>query len=204
MPDRPPHLPPITPTRKVGDEKIHDADRALGPSLLDFWRWSASDLMSNATRGILAEYLVAQAVGDESPVRAEWGAYDVVTPDGIRVEVKTSAYIQSWYQRDYSQIKFGIGPTRYWDPETNKLIAESKRQADVYVFCVLAHKDQSTIDPLDVAQWQFFGVSTARLNEAVGNQKSISLVGLERLGAVPVDYRGLADAVHTAQGAAPR
>jgi len=29
----------------------------------DFWRWSASDLLSNALRGVLAEFIVARALG---------------------------------------------------------------------------------------------------------------------------------------------
>ena len=37
-------------------------------SVLDFWRWGFSDLRENVVRGILAEFLVAQAVGDPSPL----------------------------------------------------------------------------------------------------------------------------------------
>jgi hypothetical protein len=32
---------------------------------------------------------------------------------------------------------------------------DAKRQADVYVFALLAHEDRTTIDPLDLDQWKF-------------------------------------------------
>ncbi len=59
--------------RRTGDESIHEAGRSLGVSLLSFWQWSSSDLVSNATRGVLAEYLVATALEVPPPgVRREW------------------------------------------------------------------------------------------------------------------------------------
>ena len=36
----------------------------LDATVADFWRWAFSDLRDNTTRGILAEFLVAKAVGD--------------------------------------------------------------------------------------------------------------------------------------------
>ena len=60
-------------------------------------RWANSDLVSNVTRGVLAEYIVAHAVGVSTAiVRDEWAAYDLETPDGIKLEVMPAAYIQSW------------------------------------------------------------------------------------------------------------
>lgn len=44
---------------------------------------------------------------------------------------------------------FGIQPTFAWDAETNVYDTEMRRQSDIYVFCVLKHTDQETIDPLD-------------------------------------------------------
>jgi hypothetical protein len=37
-----------------------------------FSRWAFSDLRGNTTRGILAEFLVAKAVGDERALRIGW------------------------------------------------------------------------------------------------------------------------------------
>jgi hypothetical protein len=48
----------------------------------------------------------------------------------------------------------------------------------VFVFCVLAHKDKATVDPLNLDQWDFYVLSTNRLNAEVGEQKSITLGSL--------------------------
>ena len=192
------HLGPITASRKSGAEPFHRNGQALDLDVLSFWQWSASDLLSNATRGILAEYLVTHALGDSYGVRAEWDPFDVTTESGIQIEVKSSAYIQSWHQEKLSRISFDVRPTLRWDADTNLLADERKRQADVYVFCLLDHKDQETIDPLDLNQWRFFVISTVRLNAELGEQQSIGLNGLQELGAEEAAYGDLAHAVDRA------
>jgi hypothetical protein len=57
--------------RKTGGEQFRDGSRPLPFDLLTFWQWSASDLASNALRGRVAEFLVAQALGAADDVRAE-------------------------------------------------------------------------------------------------------------------------------------
>jgi hypothetical protein len=119
--------------------------------LHDFWRWSVSDLVSNATRGRLAEFIVANALGISTTavVRDEWSPFDLQTPEGVKVEVKSAAYIQSWYQSKLSSISFRTPKTHAFDPETNQHDIEAKWQADVYVFAVLVHEDKKTIDPAE-------------------------------------------------------
>jgi len=46
--------------RKTGSERFTSEGTDLGFDLLGFWQWSRSDLVSNATRGVLAEYIVAR------------------------------------------------------------------------------------------------------------------------------------------------
>lgn len=82
---------------KNGEEKLFYDNESLTFSLLDFWRWSVSDILSNATRGRLAEFIIATAVNiDIKQIRDEWGAFDLETPSGIKIEVKSAAYLQSW------------------------------------------------------------------------------------------------------------
>ncbi len=82
---------------KSGAERLINDTTETGYTLLDFWRWSVSDILSNATRGRFAEFIVGTAVGiDPKNLRDEWDAYDLTTSDGIRIEVKSAAYIQSW------------------------------------------------------------------------------------------------------------
>lgn len=186
---------PLVPTRKTGGEKFTGASLTL----LDFWRWSASDLVSNATRGILAEFIVAQALGLEGGARAEWDAFDLLYPtplraeaaEGIKIEVKSASYLQSWFHHKLSAISFGIAPTRAWDATTNQMSQQLKRQADVYVFCLLAHTHKPTLDPLDLSQWQFFVLPTRILNERMPTQKSIGLASLKNLNPETPEFREL-------------
>ena len=86
--------------RRSGVERFLNGPKDLSVDLLSFWQWKGSDLVSNATRGVVAEYLVALALHvDVSGVRDEWAAYDLVTPSGIKIEVKSAAFVQSWFQR---------------------------------------------------------------------------------------------------------
>jgi len=183
--------PEIEVVRKTGKENFHVNGNPLSHDLLSFWQWSASDLVGNAMRGILAEYIVASALGNVGGNRIEWDAFDIETNEGIKVEVKSGAYIQSWSQKKLSAIQFGIRPTQGWDSKTNSHSSELVRQADVYVFCVLEHKIQETIDPLNMDQWRFHVLATNKLNRAVGFQKTITLGRLKELNPISVKYEEL-------------
>jgi hypothetical protein len=182
-------------TRKTGLEKFWDGDRECEFDLLDFWRWSVSDLVSNTWRGVVAEYIVAQALGVAEGLRADWRAYDLEISPGLKIEVKSSAYVQSWKQDRDSIIQFGVGKRRAWDAETNKLGDDVRRHADVYVFALLHHKDRQTIDPMNLAQWTFYVVPTKALDDRERSQHSITLRSLEKLAGSAVTFGELRSAV---------
>ena len=48
----------------------------------------------------------------------------MTTATGIKVEVKSSAYLQSWNQRKLSSIMFSGLTGREWSAETNELAAD--------------------------------------------------------------------------------
>lgn len=170
----------------------------MASTLLNFWQWMGSDLLSNSLRGAFAEYLVALAVGAADRVQEEWAPYDVTTPDGINVEVKTSGYIQTWYQTKISAPTFDIAPKLAWDAGSNIWTDEKKRWADVYVFCLHHHKVQSNVNPLDMSQWTFFVLPTSVLNREVGEQKRIGINRLQQMGANAVRFTEIADAIQKA------
>jgi predicted RNase H-like HicB family nuclease len=89
--------------RKTGEEEFKENGVAIA-KLSEYWQWSASDLLGNTERGRLAEYIVATAVGVAGGVRSGWEPYDVETLLGTRVEVKASAYVQTWGQKTLSKI----------------------------------------------------------------------------------------------------
>ena len=175
-------LKEIKASPKTGEENLTDNGQNTNYNLLDFWRWSVSDILSNATRGRFAEFVVGTAVGlNPENLRDEWDAYDLTTEDGIKIEVKSAAYIQCWNQKSFSTISFSIKPARYWDAETNMPRGEPKRHADLYVFCHLKHKDQETIDPLKMEQWDFYVLPTYRLDNYERSQSSITINSLKKL-----------------------
>ncbi|MBQ8973089.1 MAG: hypothetical protein IJ074_08435 [Clostridia bacterium] len=182
------HYPAISTKPMRGDERIRDANGDPVASIASYWGWAHSNLMDNTERGAYAEYLVRLAVGTNAPVRNQWDAFDIETPEGIRIEVKTSGYIQSWAQERPSAIRFSIRPARGWNGATGTYAATALRQSDVYVFCLLANADQSTVDPLDLSQWNFYVLPTKDLNLKLGSQKTISLSGILRLGARMVAF----------------
>lgn len=188
-------LDALTVVRRSGTEPFTSSGQPFGPCLTDFWSWAYSDLVSNATRGALAEYLVASALGVTSTPRTEWDACDLRTPSGRRIEVKSAAYLQSWKQNALSAIQFSIRPARGWDAATNTVVPELCRSADLYVFCLLAHTCKATIDPLNVDQWKFYILPTAVLNTRRPTQKMISLSALLGEGAREVPYIGLGRAL---------
>ena len=161
--------------RLSGDEELTNSSSPRKSTVHDFWAWSSSDLLSNAKRGVFAEFIVAADFDVISDVRAEWDAYDLTTNSGIKVEVKSAAYLQSWYQDKPSSISFSIAKSQAWDPGTNDFSPEKRRQADVYVFCLLIHQDMNTVNPLDMSQWEFYVVPTATLNEQCGDLRRLSL-----------------------------
>lgn len=175
--------------RRTGGERfVYQGEVLPHLSLIDFWQWSGSDLVSNAMRGVLAEYIVACDLGAADGVRTEWDAYDLRTKSDIKVEVKSAAYCQSWQQTKLSNICFGIAPTLGWDANTEIRATESVRQADVYVFCVLHHRDKATLDPLNLDQWDFYVLPARVLNEHCLIQKTITLSSLLRLNPKKVAY----------------
>lgn len=164
------------------------------PVKLQDFRWRGfSNLVTNNLRWILAEFIVSMAVGATEKPRDEWDSYDVITPEGIKLEVKSASYNQSREQTKFSTISFSIRPTQWWVDEMRDVVA--KRQADMYVFCLLKHKDKATINPLDLWQREFYVVPVNRLNEGLWAQKTLSLGRLQKLVERPVSYHELRGAI---------
>lgn len=147
--------------------------------LLDFWAWAHSDILTNTERGVLAEFLVAVALGLDLRVpREEWAAFDL-TYRTIGIEVKSASYHQQWSQRKVSTIQFGVSP-RYADVSTHVDGGERKRRAGLYVLCLLAEQERGRLNPLDLDQWRFWVVPTSFFDRRTRSQHSITLASLLR------------------------
>ena len=160
--------------------------------LLDYWRWSGSVLLDNTARGILAEFLIATALGLHKKPRREWAGFDFRTASGTTIEVKSSAYVHSWSRKHSkpSVINFGIAPRRsFWDAETGEYKEGFKRWADIYVFCVFTGK--RPLHPLDTSKWDFYIIPTETLDQKCLGQKTIRLSSLEKLSPRKCSYADL-------------
>ena len=173
--------------RLEGDERFVGLDA----SVRDFWAFAMNNLATNNVRGYLAEFFVAKAVG-ATGARIEWDAFDVLTPEGIKVEVKSAGHLQAWAQRRLSRISFGSMKGRTWTAEDGES-PEATLNADVYVFAVQTATSHETYDVLDVGQWEFYVVSRAAI-EGTG-YRSIGMPTLRALAEHPVPYVGLGDAI---------
>lgn len=166
---------------KTGEEQFMLGDTPAKFDLMSFWQWSTSDLVANSIRGVLAEYLVAKSLElDVDKPRDPWAKFDLTTKDGLKIEVKSAAALQSWHQTRLSDLSFGYRKTLGWDGDTNTLASEEARHADVYVFALLAHTHKPTVDPMQLEQWKFYVVVTAALDARVRSQHSITIRSLER------------------------
>lgn len=184
----------INTTSKKGCEKFIGFDKTL----LNYWQWAHSDIASNAERGKLAEFIVKCAVNSPSEYRIEWDSVDVVTQSGIKIEVKSSAYLQSWKCNNLSRIQFDIAPKLSWDSLSNKYFDKIGRYSDVYVCCLFACQNPTIANPMDMSQWEFYVIPTTTLNAHNLTQKSISLNTLIKIGAQKVTYSNILKAVELA------
>jgi hypothetical protein len=188
-------LAAIEVTRLTGDEVFSLSGSPQGVSVLQFWQWTASDLASSTLRGHLAEFLVATALDAVDEVRIEWDACDIHTAAGLRLEVKCSAYVQTWAQLAQTRISFDIAPRASWDSVTNEYLTTVERHSDLYVFCVQTCTDPRAFDSLNLDQWRFYVLPTRVLDSSLGAQKTLALGRLTELGAIECDFAGISDAV---------
>ncbi|MGF9757636.1 hypothetical protein AAII07_20800 [Microvirga sp. 0TCS3.31] len=151
-----------------------------------------SDLKTNNVRGYLAEFMVAHAVGAVAP-RVEWDSWDVTSPDGVRIEVKTSGYIQAWAQKKLSVPTFRVAPAYGWEASTGAWSGQQSLNAHVYVFCLHTATSHDTYDPLDTSQWKFYIASRTAVEERTTRQ--MGLATLRKVAGDPVTYGELGAAI---------
>jgi hypothetical protein len=181
------------PHRRSGSEQIPGLD---GKTLLDYWTWAYSDIMENVQRAVYAEFLVACALGLDTGVRVGWRSYDLRYGEK-RIEVKASAYVQSWRTEKPSAITFGVGKRLEMDDETAAYGNVPARYADVWVFALFEPQAHPAGDILEPSLWRFYVVSNAALEARVGEQKSAGLATIEGIAAA-IRYDGLKAAIDEA------
>lgn len=170
----------MTPERLDPDQEIP----LTGRPVQDFWAWGFSDILTNISRAVFAEWLVGTALGAVDGIRPVWEYYDL-DYSGKKIEVKSTSYLQNWKRSPRSRGQFDIkattadfpvdpsvppGPSREYYTDL-----EVKRRADVYVFCYYPEEDPDLVDPLNVAAWKFYVLSTREIERRFGPQASVAL-----------------------------
>lgn len=182
-------------------ERFRVGNESTDLTAVDFWAWNMGDLRMNTTRGFLAEFLVAKAVGDPAPMRTEWGAFDLCAADGTRIEMKASGYAQSWPGKNASvSFKFDtVHKTTGWDERLGKDIdVDPRDRVHVWVFALQeTPRDSKTYDPMDLDCWSFHVVPHAWLRTC--GQKSGSPSFFDKHGFQSVKFAELREAVRAAR-----
>jgi len=163
----------------TGREALCSLDLELRQATVqDFWKWAFSDLRANNLRGIFAEWLVAKLLNIDLSRRDFWAGWDLETTQGLRIEVKASAYLQTWTQSRPSKIIFSGLKGQTWNPETG-YSGKASYNSDLYVFCVQIERQAHRWDALDLGQWRFY---LLRREELVRRDcRSLSLPALCRI-----------------------
>jgi hypothetical protein len=150
-------------------------------------------IMQNNLRGLWVEVLVSELLGsDWKHSGNDWAAWDLERCDGLRIEVKQSAAVQSWGPSTSSP-RFSIAASKgyYPDGKTYELNPSHKRFADLYIFAWHEGYDQRA-----VSEWRFYVVKADRLPE---QQKSIGLAAIKKL-STPVGSEELLRKINGVSG----
>jgi hypothetical protein len=188
-------MDPIPTEYNRGDNPFIIKDAPSKYTLLDFWSWAFSDVLTNTTRGMIAEFIIATALEiDIKKPRDGWAIFDL-TYKNHGVEVKSASYHQRWYQQRLSTISFNVPKRKGWDANTNKLDPISRRQADIYVLSLLAEKHRENVNPLNIDQWEFWVVDTSFFDNRSRSQHAITLNSLLKEIGEPIPYGQLKIAI---------
>ena len=161
-----------------GTENFTDKGIPIGLSIKDFWQFQYSNLWD--MQEYIAEFLVAKALGLNTPQNCNgWTLWDILYKNK-RVEIKTTAYYHSWRTdgKVSNQRVFGITKaySKYKDPTS-----EYKRQNDIYIFCLNLGNTKENSNPLHLENWEFYVVPTKTINERCKDNKTISLGHIQKI-----------------------
>lgn len=79
----------------------------------------------------------------------------------------------------------------YKQEEKDRNSGQITRQSNYYIFCLLHHKNQETLNPLDLSQWTFYILKTKIISEIKGEQKRIGLNPLLRMNPIICNFNKL-------------
>ena len=192
----------------TGDEHIVLNGHQLPYTMIDFWRFSLSEILLNMTRGGFAEFLVRCALQDngfDSIRDSKTGIepYDIDGPTiqikdikrRSHIEVKSAASIQINTPDEKeplslpdSQLKFSIKSSIDWEQEA----IGANRNNDLYVFAHYTAQYKSN-NMLDMKFWDFYVCPTYKIDNDsfLKDKNSVSLWRLKEMGLCKCSYETL-------------
>lgn len=161
-------------------------DDLYGNTVLDFWSWAFSDLISNSNRGAFAEFLVGAVLGTTENARIEWDIADHIYR-GRKIKVKSAAYIEHWLQSKPSRIAFSVNHLQQKEIKTSVPGLTLYPKPEVYVFCVFNVKERNDANLLDMGKWLFYVVAAHVVESKYRRKKSVTLKEVQRVASsVPI------------------
>ena len=126
--------------------------------------------------------------------RVSWADSDLITPVGIRIEVKASAYWQSWKLVNEDGTRKPIPPqidpnrvsVRFGGLQARTAVSPAPEddpprfKSDLYVFCLHCQTDAAAWDAWQLSHWEFYTLTREELSKS-GVGKSISLATLRKI-----------------------
>ncbi len=176
-----------------GAQCLHGAGAGKGWTVEDFWRWRYAILMDDDTKGAFAEWMVATLLGLPTPPGGFVNGDNCdLTAAGRKIEVKSSAYWQSWKLFDFKtgcwrkkeeivdlargkkltpdSVKFAKLYARQADG--GKLSERREFKADIYIFTFQNEVDPFRWDALNLEQWEFYALEREVLLKAKATRDS--------------------------------
>jgi len=150
-------------------------------------------IMQNNLRGLYAEVMVSQILGDQwRSVGGDWAAWDLEHhKTKKRIEIKQSAFLQTWGESAKAP-RFSIKSAKFfWIDGIVKYKNETgERLADLYIFAWHSGDDEKYADHRVVEQWEFYAVR----EQDLPIQDTIGLSGIRKLSSVSTNSELKADA----------
>lgn len=161
-----------------GSESFTISNQPAGFSVIDFWRFQFSNIWDIQDQ--IAEFIVACALGQTEPYNKNgWTLWDI-NYKGRRIEAKETAYFHSWRsdEKVSKQRTFNINKAH---SSYKVRTSESKRQNDIYVFCLNTGETREESNPLILDHWRFWVIPTETINRVCGNNKSVTFSRIQKL-----------------------
>jgi hypothetical protein len=157
-------------------------DDLYGNTVLDFWSWAFSDLISGSNRGIFAEFLVGAVLGTTENARIEWDVADHIYR-GRKIKVKSAAYLEHWLQSKPSRISFPVNHIQRKEIKTSIPGLTLYPKPEVYVFCVFDVRERNEADMLDLGKWLFYPVAAQVIESKYRRKKAVTLREVQRVAS---------------------